>query len=121
MPFKRIIPLSHGLQTALPYPDDAPAEGCQLGLCAAVALYVAAYLLLPEPDVTLRQPIVAAILMAMPEAAVDEYNSPVLRQDYVRLAGKIPDLKTETQTPGEEILPAIQRLRCSGVIVSAIS
>lgn len=68
--FKRLGSPGYSIYLALPYMDDAPAECGQLGLCPAVALDVAAYLLLPEVDVGFRQAVVAASLMAVPETTV---------------------------------------------------
>ena len=129
------LSLRNGLDFALPYSDDAPSKSGKFGFCPEVALDIAAYLLLPpNSTLVLGEAVVAAIFMAVPKAAVDENHSLVLRQNNVRLAGEILDLQTETKTTGEEIFPdyqfrlcilpliaAIQRLRCSGVIVSAIN
>lgn len=86
------LSLRNGLDFALPYTYGPPTECGKFGFCPEVALDIATYLLLPELDISLGEAIVAATLMAVPEAAVHEYDGLVLRQNYVRLAGKTIDI-----------------------------
>ena len=46
------LSLRNGLDFALPYPDDAPSKSGKFGFCPEVALDIAAYLLLPELDIS---------------------------------------------------------------------
>ena len=86
------LSLRNGLDFTLPNADNVPAESGQFCFRPMVALDIAAYLLLPELDISLGKAVVAATLMAVPEATVHEYDSLVLWQDNVRLAGKTIDI-----------------------------
>ena len=76
------------LQLAFPYYDDAPAERFQEGVIPQVALAVVLNLRAPELRICLRPGGISAILVPVPEAAVDEDACAVLRQDNVRGAGE---------------------------------
>lgn len=65
-----------------------PAEDAELDTFLYVALFVAFYLLLPELAIALGQYEVFAAFVAVPEAAVDEDDGPVLAQDNVGGAGE---------------------------------
>ena len=67
------------------FPDDdcVPTEAAQLDAFFDVALFVAFYFLFPEWGVALGHYKVFATLVAVPEAAVDEDDCPVLAQYYV--------------------------------------
>lgn len=75
-------------QLALPDCDAMPPHLGELLLLIAVPLLVASDLFLPEVDVGLWYLEVLAVLMAMPEATVDEDASAVLPQYEVRMTGK---------------------------------
>lgn len=60
------------LQLTLPHGDAVPPHACQLVLHLLVALLVAVHLLEPEVGVRLRQRVVLASLMLVPEASVHE-------------------------------------------------
>ena len=76
------------LQFALPDDDCVPAEHSQLDAFLYVALFVAFYLLLPVLAITLWRYVVLAAFVAVPEAAVDKDDGPVLAQDNVGGAGE---------------------------------
>ena len=131
--FEIFLSLCYGLDFTLPYPDNAPSKGFQFSFVTDITGNITLYLLFPELDIGLWQAEIPAILMPVPEASVDENDGLVLRQDNIRISQQLPDLNTETQTAREKILPhnqfrvgilslysAIQRLRCSVVITSAI-
>ena len=82
------IPCRLGFHRAGPDGDDVPAESGQGGLVAGVAGAVAFDLRPPPVAARLRQAEVRAVLVAVPEAAVDEDDGPVLRQDEVGPAGE---------------------------------
>ena len=65
-----------------------PAEEAELDAFLYVALFVAFYLLLPELAIALGQYEVFAAFVAVPEAAVDKDDGPVLAQDNVGGAGE---------------------------------
>ena len=69
-----------------------PAEEAELDAFFYVALFVAFYLLLPELAIALGQYEVFAAFVAVPEAAVDKDDGPVLAQYYVGGAGQALDV-----------------------------
>lgn len=85
--FERLVTLIL-FQLALPDGDAVPAHAGELLLLLAVALTVASDLLLPEVGVGLWYLKKLAVLVAMPEAAVDEDASAVLPQYEVRMTGE---------------------------------
>lgn len=89
------------IEFALPDDDDGPAFGFQLAPCVLVALPVPCYLGGPEVGVGLGYRVILAVLVAVPEAAVDEDDGAVLGEDDVRLAGKtlVIGAIAESQTP----------------------
>ena len=72
------------LQFALPDDDHCPTQSFQLAPDLLVALLVARHLRLPKFCIGLRRRILLAILVAVPETAVNEDDSVVFGQDYVR-------------------------------------
>ena len=75
-------------QFAFPDDDDAPAFCLQLAPGVLVALPVAGYLGCPEVGVGLGNRVILAVLVAVPEAAVDEDDGAVLGEDDVGRAGE---------------------------------
>lgn len=92
-----------GSDVAFPHADHPPPHGFQLGFVAGVARHVALDLLTPEFHIALRQTVIAASFMAVPEAAVDEDDGLVFRQNDVRASGQFPCLDPESQSTGEEV------------------
>ena len=80
-----------------------PAEAAQLDAFFDVALFVAFYFLLPEWGVALGQHKVFATFVTVPEAAVDEDDSPVLAQYYVGGAGQAFDVYAVAVAMGVQI------------------
>lgn len=72
-------------QLALPYSDTVPPHCGKLALLLFVANAVALYLGPPERRVGLWHHEVPTTFVPMPEAAVDEDDSPVFAQDNVRM------------------------------------
>lgn len=75
-------------QRAFPDGDDVPAEAADGVFVAEVAGAVALDLLPPPCAAGFREAEVRAVFMPMPEAAVDEDDGAVFRQDKVGFAGK---------------------------------
>ena len=73
---------------AFPDGDDAPCEGVEALGAQFVAGDVAGHFFLPEVGVAFRDDIFGAVAVAVPEAAVDEYDGAVLRQHQIRRAGQ---------------------------------
>lgn len=80
------------LQLAFPDDDDRPALSLQFAPDFLVTLLVACNLGLPEVGVGLGCRGVLAVLVAMPEAAVDEDDGAVLGQNDVRGTGEALDV-----------------------------
>ena len=76
------------IQLALPDDDHCPTQSFQLAPDLLVPLLVARHLRLPELRIGLRHRILLAILVAVPEAPVNEDDSVVFGQNYVRGAGE---------------------------------
>ena len=75
-------------QLAFPYDDDKPALSLHLPPNLLVALLVPGDLGGPEVRVGLGNSIVGAAFVSMPEAAVNEDDRPVLRQDDIGGSGE---------------------------------
>lgn len=99
-------------QLALPDDDDRPALRLQLAPDFLISLLVAGNLGRPEFCVGFRDMASFATFVTVPEAAVDEDDSAVLREDDVRGAGETFDVHsvTESEKP-EGITKAQFRLR----------
>ena len=74
------------LQFALPDNENIPSLGFQLAPGVLVALLVACYLGGPKACIGLGDRVIFAILVAVPETAVDEDDRAVLGEDDVRRA-----------------------------------
>ena len=86
---------------AFPDDGDAPAGIAQGAQVAQVAGTVAEYLLAPETDIARRWPVVTAG-MAMPEAAMDQDDSPVPCQLQVGTAGKATGVRAVAKAAREK-------------------
>ena len=89
------------LQLTLPDDDDRPAFCLQLTPGVLVTLPVAGDLGGPEVGVGLGDRVILAVLVAVPEAAVDEDDGAVLGEDDVRRAGEaaVVDAVAEAEMP----------------------
>lgn len=87
-------------ESALPDNDDAPTALAKRLHVARVACAIPVYLRLPELDVRLREPIVAAALVPVPEAAVDEYHRLEAAQHDVGAARKLLVVQTVAEPQG---------------------
>lgn len=83
-----LVDFSLRSKLALPRRDYFPAKRFQRSCVALVALDIPVELLLPISLVALRGGGHVASRVAMPEAAMDEHDSPESGQDDVRLSGK---------------------------------
>ena len=70
--FKIFLALCYSLDFALPYSDDTPSKGFQLGLVTDIAGNIALNLRFPKLDIGLWQPEILATLVPMPEASIDK-------------------------------------------------
>lgn len=88
-------------QFAFPDDDDAPTLCLQLAPGVLVTLPVAGYLGGPEVGVGPGDRVILAVLVAVPEAAVDEDDGAVLGEDDVRRAWKaaVVDAVAEAEAP----------------------
>ena len=104
------------LQFALPDYEHAPSLGLQLPPGVLVSFLVAGYLGGPEVGVGFGDRVVFAVLVAVPEAAVDEDDGAVLGEDDVGGAGEafVVDAVTEAKMP-EGAAQRHLRLSRSGV------
>ncbi len=99
-------------QLALPYYDDAPAERFQEAVIPQITLAIILNLSAPELRICLRLSRISAILVPMPETAVDEDAGAVLRQDDVRGAGETLLVDTKPVPEHEQLLAQLNlRLR----------
>lgn len=89
------------IEFAFPDDDDGPAFGFQLAPGVLVALLVPCYLGGPEVGVGLGYRVVFAVIVAVPEAAVDEDDGAVFGEDDVGFAGEasVVDAVAEAQAP----------------------
>lgn len=92
-----------GFQLTFPQDDGVPAEEAELDTLPLVALAVALYLGLPEGDVGLGEDEVGAILMAVPEASVDEDGGLVFAKHDVGCAGQALDVYPIAESAREEV------------------
>lgn len=94
--------LDRMLQRALPDGGYTPAKSLKRLHVAPIAVDIAQELPLPELFVGLGCGGVAAALVSMPEAAVDEHHRPVLREHKVRRARQLSDMKSIAKSPGKK-------------------
>ena len=80
-----------------------PAEVAQLDAFFDVALFIAFYFLFPEWGVVLGQHEVLAVFVAVPEAAVDEDDCPVLAQYNVGGTGQALDVYAVAVAMGVQV------------------
>ena len=80
-----------------------PTEVAQLDAFFDVALFVAFYFLFPELGVALGHDKVTATFVAVPEAAVDEYDGAVFAQYNIGGAGQAFDIYAVTVAVGMEV------------------
>lgn len=105
-------------QLAFPHYDDAPAERFQESVIPQVALAVVLDLRPPELRICLRFGRIAAVLVPVPEAAVDEDACAVLRQDNVRGAGEALFVNAIPISESEQLLAQLHlRLRIARPVV----
>lgn len=90
------------LQCALPDNGHPPVESFEGVHVSSVAFDVSLEFLPPEVAIRSRRGRVSATVMSMPETAMDEYQSPVLREHHVRGARKFPDMKSIPESSGEK-------------------
>ena len=94
--------LGRVLQGALPDDRHAPAESMEhLGM-APVAGDISLKFLLPEIFIGPGSGCVAAALMSVPKAAMDEHHCSALREHKIGGAGQSPYMKSISKTPGEK-------------------
>ena len=92
-----------GFEFALPDDDCVPAEAAQLDAFLDIALFVAFYFLFPELGVALGHDKVTATFVAVPEAAVDEYDGAVFAQYNIGCAGQSLDVDPVTVSMGMQV------------------
>ena len=86
--FEGFFALEGAAELAFPDADDSPAEGLEFGGLAEVTGSVGRDFGQPEVGVGFRHGRIAATGVAVPEAAVDENDGFVPRQDDVGMAGE---------------------------------
>lgn len=94
--------LNRLLDRAFPDSGHTPAKRQKRFYVSPVAVNITLELSLPELCVGLRCGGVAATFMSMPEAAVDEHRRPVLRENKVRGARQLSDMKSIAKSLGEK-------------------
>ena len=92
------------LQFAFPYGDAVPAHTRESRALFLVTADLALYLLTPEVRIGLRQGIVAATVMPMPETSVDEDYRAILAQDDVGMSRQTTVVDTVAEATSEQIL-----------------
>lgn len=85
------------IQIAFPYGQNPPTGLLQLRLLFQVTLDRSAELFLPELRAGLRRGRIGASFMPMPEAAMDEDDGPVLRENDVRFPRQVRNMQLETE------------------------
>ena len=93
-----------GLELTLPHREYAPAVGAQLGLLPDVVGDIAAKLVGPERGPGLWHAAVCTTIVAVPEAAMDEENSPELGQNQVWTTGQVLDMEAVSKTLAMKML-----------------
>ncbi len=96
--------LCMGIEVALPYCNDVPSGLLELLRDALVAFYISSEFLDPEPSIRLWGRCDLASRMAMPEAAVDEYDAAVLGQHQVRFARQARLMHAKSKAKAMECL-----------------
>ena len=99
-----------GLELTFPYGDAVPAHGGNFVLLFDVTLFVATYFLFPEVGVGLWHFETLAVVVSVPEAAVDEDDCAVFAKYDVGMSRKPWMVETVAEAAGKEI-PAHQHLR----------
>lgn len=90
------------LQCTLPDNGHSPVKSLEGIHVSSVALDVSLELLPPEVAIRSRHGRESATVMSMPETAMDEYHSPVLREHDVRGARKFPDMESIPESSREK-------------------
>ena len=93
------------LQFAFPHRNAMPAHACKLLLFSSVTLLVTCHLLHPKVGVGLRDDIITASFMSMPETAVHENTGPVLAQHDVRMPRQPWTVHPVTESAPPQIFP----------------
>lgn len=88
------------VQLTFPYIEYPPAKGHQFFFPEFITLGVLRQFIPPEFDIALRQSgeLAIGVLVAMPKAAVDENDRPVLREDDVRFPRQGGLIYSETKS-----------------------
>lgn len=94
--------LDRMLQGAFPDDSHAPAESKEQLCMAPVAIDISLEFPLPELLIGPGGGCVAAAFMSVPEAAMDEYHCPVLREHKVGGAGQRLHMKSIAKPSGEK-------------------
>ena len=92
-----------GSELAFPHGNGVPSHSCKLFALFKVAGFVAFYLCLPEFGVGLWHDEAVAVLMSMPEAAVDEDDCPVFAHDDVGMSRQARMVQAIAESMTEEI------------------
>ena len=93
------------LKLAFPYDYSIPAHSFKSGKILFITLAVAINLRLPEIGVRLRDGIILTALMAMPEASVHKYASPITVQYQVRMSRQPVMMQPVPESVRVQILP----------------
>ena len=93
-----------GLDLTFPYSDAVPSHGSYLALFLYVALFVATDFLFPEVGVGLGHLEALAVVMSVPEAAVDEDDGAVFAQYDVGMTREAGMVEAVAEAAGKEIL-----------------
>lgn len=84
-------------QLALPYLNDIPSKFGKLRIGLFISLNITFNFILPKFAICFRNSWILTVLVSVPKAPVNEYNSLVFRKDDVRFPGKIFSMKSETK------------------------
>lgn len=93
------------VQFAFPHHEHFPSGFPQLTLLLRISFLVAHEFLRPEFDIGFRRGRLRALVMRMPEAAIDEDDGMPTRQHHIRMPGIPFVVFTESQAFGEEKAP----------------
>lgn len=97
--------LNRVFQRALPNGGHTPAKRLKHLHVPPVAINIVLEFPLPELFVGIRSGGIAAALVSMPEAAVNEHHRLMLRKHKVGRAGQLSDMKSIAKSPGEKTRP----------------
>ena len=95
--------LRDGAEGALPDYDDVPTEGAEGGGGASVAGAVGVDFRAPEVGVCFGEAVVLAVVVAVPEAAVDKDYRAQAAEHYVGAAGQLPVVEAVAVAEGMEV------------------